>query len=232
MSRKRICVIGLGQFGSELAVRLAEVFDVLAIDYRQGIVDRLADRVQRAYCLDARQAHALGTVVDGEFDEAVVCLGESLEASILAVLFLKRIGIKSVRAKAKNDDHAEILRAIGVDQIIFPERETAHRLVQQIMTPNLMDFIPISDEYSVMELTAPEFTWGHSLGELDLRKKYNLFVVALKDSSGAQAKFLPQAGQIVEEGHILVTLATQESLKALNDAGGQELAEEEIEEVE
>ena len=149
-TRKRICVVGLGSFGRHLAQTLARDCDVLAIDQNQAIIDEAADHVQRAICLDARDFSSLASVVSSDFDEAITCMSESIETSILCVLHLKKIGVKAIHAKASNRDHAEILRAMSVENIIFPERESAERLARHIVNPNLLDFIPVSDEFMVM----------------------------------------------------------------------------------
>jgi len=131
--RKLICVIGLGQFGSELAQKLARDCDVLALDISEDRVSAIADHVQRGLIVDSRDFASLSSLVTPDFDEAIVSLGESLEASILCTLHLKRIGLKSIRAKAATEDHAEILRSVGATETIFPERETAHRIAAQIL---------------------------------------------------------------------------------------------------
>ena len=119
-------------------------------------VEAILDKVQRALILDVRDYHALSSVVTEDFDEAIVSIGESLESSILATLHLKKIGVKRIWAKATTEDHAAILRAIGASEVVFPERETARRLASQLINPNLLDFIPLHEDYRVMDVAPPD----------------------------------------------------------------------------
>ena len=139
--KKLVCVIGLGQFGCKLAKSLAVDCEVLALDLDQRRVDDIADFVQRALVLDARDLEALRAAVSPDFDEAVVSMGENLESSILCALHLSQVGVPSIRAKALTEDHASILRMVGATHIIFPERETARRVAAQIVRPNLVDYL-------------------------------------------------------------------------------------------
>lgn len=194
--RNQVCIIGLGQFGRHLARRLASMdCDVLAIDVNEAAVQDIRDAVQQAVITDVRDLEALRSVVTTDIDEVIVSLGESMEASILCTLHLKTIGIKRIRAKATTDDHAAILRAVGATDVIFPERETAERMAQRILHPDLLDYLPLSPEYRVVEINTPTSFAGRSLAELHLRKNWRLMVVAVKTANG-RIEFLP-SGELV-----------------------------------
>lgn len=216
---KRVCVIGLGQFGRELAVNFAQHAEVLAIDVNQMLVNQIADDVHRSYALDARDYAGLASVVNKDFDEAIVSVGENMEASVLAVLHLKKIGIPRVHAKAKNKDHAQILEAVGADNIIFPERDTARRLVRQLLNPNLLDFVPISDEYSVMQIAPPQEFQGKSLMELDLRRRFGIFVIAVKELVPERTHFLPGPDFVVRDDMVLVVIGQPDALQSMSSLG-------------
>lgn len=212
---ERICVVGLGQFGRHLAVELAKHCEVLAIDLQHALVDLVADDVARAVALDARDPEALREVVGPDFDAAVVAIGDNMEASILAVLHLRRIGIRRIHAKAGNRDHAEILRAVGANEIIFPERDTALRVARQFANPNLLDFIPLSEDYLVMQIAAPERFAGRTLIDLDLRRKYGVFVIAVHEHVPDRTVFLPGPELMVKPSDALVVIGRQAMLDAL-----------------
>jgi trk system potassium uptake protein TrkA len=216
---KMICVIGLGQFGSELARELAKHCEVLAIDSHADHVQEIADHVQRALIVDARDYASLRSVVTAEFDEAIVSLGRSLEASILCTLHLNRIGVKKIRAKAMNEDHAAILRAVGAIDTIFPERETAQRIAAQIVNPNLLEFIPLSEDFRVMDVAPPNSFCGHSLQELNVRERFGVFAIAVKELVPENFVFLPGPDFVVKPSDILVMIGREDDLLRLTRVG-------------
>ncbi len=213
----QIAVIGLGQFGTELARTLARQAEVLVIDRDENRVNDLAEVVQRALVLDARDAQALASVVSPEFDEAVVSMGESLESSILCTLQLKKIGVPVIRAKAESDEHAEVLKAVGATHVIFPERETAQRIGARILDPNLLDFIPLAEDYRVMEVQPPEGFGARTLGELDLRQSLGVFVVAARKGTEGKLVFLPGPDFAVDINDVLIVIGREQDLVRLQD---------------
>ncbi|MDR1520989.1 MAG: TrkA family potassium uptake protein [Planctomycetota bacterium] len=216
--RQRVCVIGLGQFGRHLAIELAKHCDVLVIDKDQAVINDIGELVQRAYCLDGRDFASLSSVVGGDFDEAVVSMSENMEASILTVLHLRRLKLPHIHAKATTRDHAEILKAIGADSIIFPERETAFRLATQLVNRNLLDFIPLSENYMVMQITPPEWAIDKTLLELNLRKLFDIFVIAVKEHVPERTVFLPGPDFVVKDSDALLIIGKRDSLEALEGA--------------
>jgi trk system potassium uptake protein TrkA len=216
---KMICVIGLGQFGSELARELARHCEVLAIDSREDRVEGIVDHVQRAVIIDARDYASLRSVVTADFNEAIVSLGGSLEASILCTLHLKRIGIKTIRAKAMNEDHAEILKAVGAKEVIFPERETAQRIAAMIVNPNLLDFIPLAQDFRVMDVAPPDAFLGHTLQELKVRERFGVFAIAVKELVPENFVFLPGPNFVVKPSDILVMIGREDDLLRLTEEG-------------
>ncbi len=218
MKRKKyICVIGLGQFGMELARELSKSCEVLAMDVNEDLVYAVADDVQRALSVDARDYASLKQVVTPDFDEVIVSLGESLEASILCTLHLKKIGIKMIRAKVISEDHAAILHSLGVQEVIFPERETAWRLAAQIMNPNLLDYVPLEAGYRVMDVAPPNSFYGRTLMELQLRQRYGVFVIAVKELVPQRFIFLPDPSFVVKPSDILVMIGREEELVKLQE---------------
>lgn len=213
--KKRICVIGLGQFGREMAKLLAKECEVLAIDLNQRIVNEIAESVQNAVRLDARDFSDLSSVVTSDFDEAIVSVGENLEASILAVLHIKQIGIERIHAKALTDDHATILKSLGADNVIFPEREASVVLSKRIITPNILDDIPLGEGHILIELSMPEEFCGKTVGELQLRKEYNVYLIAIKDYLTENTEFLPGGDFKCKPSNSIVIIGKNENIERI-----------------
>ena len=193
---------------------------MLAIDRDIQLVNVLADDVQRALCLDASDYNTLAAAVSPDIDVAVVAIGDSLEASILCTLHLKKIGVTTIHAKANSRDHAEILQAVGAQHIVYPEIEAAERLAKQIFHPNLLDFIPLAKDYLVMDLAAPDAFVGRTLAELDLRRRLDLFVIAVKAADGETFAFLPGPEKKIEAGDVLVVLGKESSIEKVEAIAG------------
>ncbi|MBU1243077.1 TrkA family potassium uptake protein [Myxococcota bacterium] len=215
--RKRIAVIGLGLFGSSLARRLVQDCEVLVIDSSQAVINEIADDVHMALRADARDYASLAAVINEEFEEVVVCIGEQLEASILCVLHLKKLGVRAVHAKAINEDHGRILKAVGATNVVFPETESAQRLARLIVNPNLIDFVELSAEISVMEVIPPVSFRGRTLMALNLRSNFQVTVIAAKDKATGQTTVIPAMDLVVGEGTSLVVLGRSDAIAALQN---------------
>jgi trk system potassium uptake protein TrkA len=217
IQKKHICVIGLGEFGSELAKELSRECEVLALDQDENRVNAVVDQVQRALILDVRDYASLSSVISSDFDAAIVGIGEDLEASILCTLHLRKIGVRSIQAKAKTEDHAAILRSVGATEVIFPERETARRLAAQIINPNLLDFVPLEADYRVMDVAPPDAFYGSSLEELNLRKRYGVFVLAIRELVPPRFVFLPDPGFVIKPSDVLVVIGREKDMADIKD---------------
>jgi trk system potassium uptake protein TrkA len=213
--KKRICVIGLGQFGSEMARQLAKHCEVLALDMDEERVNALADEVQQALIVDAKDYTTLSSLISNDYDEAIVSLGESMEASILCTLHLKKIGVPVIRAKAISEDHASILRSVGGTETIFPERETAQRIASQIINPNLLDFIPLAEGFEVIDVAPPDDFYGHNLQQLNLRERFGAFVIGVKELVPPRFVFLPGPDFVVKPSDVLVVIGHHAVLNGL-----------------
>lgn len=210
---RQVAVIGLGQFGTHLSRALTQMHcEVMAIDMNEARVAELRDDVHRAVIGDARDMEVLQSLITSSVDEAVVSLGESMEASILCTLHLSQIGVKRIRTKAVNEDHALILTAVGAHELIFPERETAERTARRIAHPTLLDYFPFAEDYRIMEIVLPKPLIGKSLGESQLRSGYNLLVLATKSSTTGQFSFMPAAEDVLKKDDILIVLGQEVDL--------------------
>ncbi len=174
-------VIGLGRFGSSIARALSEKnFEVLAIDREEAQVKAMEGIVSQAVVLNATDERSLRELGIGEFETAIVSMGDTVEDSIMITLTLKEMGVKQVIVKAKSDLHARILKKVGADRIIFPEKEMADRLAQSLASPKIFDFIEVSEMYGIVEMVAPKKFTNKTLADLELREKYKVSVVAIK----------------------------------------------------
>jgi len=174
-------VIGLGQFGSSVARSLAEKgCEVIAIDRDGDRVAEISETVAQALALDAVDEKALSALGLKDADVAIVSTGQDIEASISIVLILKEMGVREIVAKAVTDMHGTILKKVGADRVIFPERDMGERIAESLASPNVRDYSEISDTHGIMELVAPKRFWKKSMAELDLDDEFNVSAVAIK----------------------------------------------------
>jgi trk system potassium uptake protein TrkA len=216
----KFAVIGLGRFGYKLAVTLTkEGGEVIAIDSSPEPVDTIKDDVAVALCLDATDQEALRLQGIDKVDTAVVCIGERFEACVLATALLKQMGVPRVYSRVSEGLHSRILELVGADRIIHPEEDMALKVGHSLMVKNIVDIIPISPEYNVAEIKAPQAFWGKSIGVLHLRRKYrvNLIVIKQEDESGEKAIIdsLPGAESIIEKGHGLIIVGKEKDIEAV-----------------
>jgi len=209
-------VIGLGRFGSHVARSLyAGGHEVLAIDSDPQAVQRVRDEVTRAVVLDARDKERLAALGAHEADAVVLSLGEQIEASALAALHLKELGVRYLIAKAGSEDHAKLLKLIGVDEVIFPERQAAERLANRLRDANVLDYIPLGQGYSIHEITPPAEFLGKSLAELRLRNRFGVQVLALRDTRSGELLVNPGAEAVIHDRHVMIVLGADRDLDRL-----------------
>ena len=213
--KKRICVIGLGHFGWELAVSLSQDCEVLAIDRDPEVVNAIAEWVPQARALDVRDESALASVLPEDVDEAVVSMGENLESSILCTLYLKRLGVPFVWAKALSDDHAIVLKQVGADEVVFPERETARRLAARVANANLLDFVPLGVDYEVVKWRAPDSLNGQTLSDLKFRGRFGVYVLAVQRAGSNAVEFMPGPDCRLEAGDVLTVIGRRADVERL-----------------
>ena len=171
---KRVVVIGLGIFGSQLARQLYESgLEVVAIDKNRDVVQRIKDHSTKAVLADATDKEVLESIGIDAKDTVVISFGEDLSASTLLTLYLKEMKVKEIIVKVPNEDYKRILLKVGASEAIIPEREMANKVARSIISPNVLEYLPISEDYTIVELAPPTAFIGKSLADLDLRKKYN-----------------------------------------------------------
>ncbi|MCR1949688.1 MULTISPECIES: TrkA family potassium uptake protein [unclassified Clostridium] len=214
MSNKQFVIIGLGRFGSSIAKTLYSLGnDVLAIDRDEDIVQEIADSVTHAVQLDATDENALRALGIRNFDVAVVTIGDNIQSSIMATLLVKELGVKYIIAKGHSDLHAKVLYKIGADRVVLPEKDMGVRVAHNLVSANILDYIELSEDYSVMEIQALDEWSGKTLNELRLRSKYGINVMAIK--RGDDVNLSPSAEDIVEDNDVIVAIGSAEDLNRL-----------------
>ncbi|MFO8013157.1 MAG: TrkA family potassium uptake protein [Phycisphaerae bacterium] len=242
---KRFLIIGLGRFGSRLAKALTEAGqEVIAADKTEDLVERMRDEVALAVRLDATDEDPLKAQEVGDVDAAIVSIGEDFEANVLATTTLKAMGIPKVISRASTVTQRRILKRVGADEVILPEEEVADRLARQLVNPNIVEHLSLSEGHSLVQIRAPKAWHDKTLGEIDLRRKYEVNLVAIrrpvepspeevkkaeKEARKAapskepeeeaetpeQVLDLPMAHTVIREGDILVLVGATESLQNL-----------------
>ncbi|AHE95659.1 potassium transporter Trk [Thermocrinis ruber] len=207
-------VIGLGRFGYHVARTLAQGgAEVIACDVDEEKVREVSEYVSLAYVLDATDAKALKESGIANVDTAVVSVGENIEASILIVVQLKELGVKEIVAKAVNPLHGKVLEKLGVDRVVYPEKEMAIRVAHSLLAGEFIEEIPIGEKHSVFELKAFDFMLGKTLRELDVRRRFGVSVLAIK--RGENLIVNPMGDEKILPGDILVVLGTTEQLSTM-----------------
>jgi trk system potassium uptake protein len=177
----KCAVIGLGEFGRAAAMELAQNgVEVIAADVNMERVEAIKDRVALAVRLDASTEQAMHAHGIGEVDVIIAAIGANFEAQVLVVVHAKQCGIKKIVARATTPDHHRVLKAVGADEVFNPEEEAARWMVQRLLITNISSYFELAEGFSIVEVAAPPGTLGKTLGELNLRRRFRINLVAIK----------------------------------------------------
>ncbi|MEI5905984.1 TrkA family potassium uptake protein [Bacillus spongiae] len=208
---KEFIVIGLGRFGGSIVRELAEQgMEVMAIDKFEDKVNEFSSIASHAVVADATDESVLKKLGCRNFDHVIVAIGDDIQASILTTLMLKEIGVQNITVKAQNDYHEKVLRKIGADSVVHPERDMGKRIAHNIVSNNVLDYLELSDEHSIVEIVANEQLAGNSLIDLDIRAKYGINIVAIK--RGNEVIVSPQASDLIRSGDILIVIGADSDI--------------------
>ncbi len=203
--KKEFAVIGLGRFGGSICRALSEEgMEVMAMDLDEDKVNSFSAIASHAVVGDSTDETVLKSLGIRNFDHVIVAIGDNIQASILTTLILKELGVKHITVKAQNDYHEKVLNKIGADQIVHPERDMGRRIAHNIISNNVLDYLELSDEHSIMEIVASQRMDGYSLIDLDIRAKYGINIVAIK--RGKNIIVSPQATELILKGDILIVI--------------------------
>ncbi|MEH7097466.1 potassium channel family protein [Neobacillus vireti] len=211
MEKQSYAIIGLGRFGTSIASKLYEADqEVLGIDINEDRVEGGKEFVTHAVVLDSTEEDSLKSVGIRNFDYVIVAIGNDMQASILTVLLLKELGIKKIIAKALNKRHGQVLEKVGADWVVYPERDMGARVAHQILTPNVLNYIELSNEYNIEEIVIPPSMSGKSLRDFDLRAKFNLNVIAIVKNQDLIIS--PSPDQILNDGDKIAVIGRRDKI--------------------
>ncbi|SFE09547.1 trk system potassium uptake protein TrkA [Bacillus sp. OV194] len=214
MVKRQYAVIGLGRFGGSICRALSDQgMEVLGIDMDEDRVNEYSSIATHTVIADSTDEGVLKNLGIRNFEHVIVAIGENLQSSILTTLILKDMGVSKITVKAQNDYHERVLLKIGADRIIHPERDMGIRIAHQVVSKNVLDYLELSDEYSIVEMAAGEKMSGKSLQEMNIRAKYGCNVVAVKRSN--EVIVSPHADQKVEEGDVLIVIGGEKDISRL-----------------
>lgn len=210
---RRAVVIGLGIFGYHIARTLFENgFEVVAIDKNKDVIQKIRDYSTKAVLADGTDQEIMDEIGIGEDDIAIISFGEDLAAATLITLHLKQMKVKNIIVKAPNEDHKKILEKVGATEVIIPEMDVAKKLAKSLVSPNVMDYIPLSDDYMIFELAPPNSFLGKTLAQLQLRNRFNIEVIAVRDIIADHIHMVPHADFVVKDGEVLVVIGKEKDI--------------------
>ena len=215
---RQFAVIGLGKFGASVACTLAKLgYQVLAVDIDEDKVQRVADEVTHAVQADATDEDILKAIGIRNFDVVVVTIGHDVLSSILTCLILKDLGVAFVVGKATDELHGKLLEKIGVEKVVYPERDMGVRLANTLTSSNILEIIELSPDYGVAEISASSELIGKTLRDLNLRARFGVNIVAIRRTDN-EVQVSPGPDDIIKEGDVLLALGATDSLGRLENA--------------
>ncbi|MFH0919572.1 MAG: TrkA family potassium uptake protein [Fibrobacterota bacterium] len=214
---KRFAVIGLSTFGRELAINLYKMGDeVLAVDRSKEKIQDISGRVSSAVVADIKSKEVLARLELQQMDGVMVCTGMQTTTSILITLLLKELGCKNIMVKAVDDDHSRILARVGADSVVIPEIDMAVKVAQTLHSPNFLEYIKLSSDFNIVETAPPYDFIGKTIAGLDLRKKYNIHVIGIRDVITEGIVIAPAADYTIKDSDVLIVIGHENDLKKLH----------------
>ncbi|MED4124543.1 TrkA family potassium uptake protein [Halalkalibacterium halodurans] len=216
--KTQFAVIGLGRFGGSVCRELYQLgHEVLAIDTNESKVNEFTTHATHTVIANATDEKALTSLGIRNFDHVVVAIGDNIQSSVLCTLLLKELGVPNVWVKAQNDYHHRVLEKIGADRIVHPEQDMGVRIAQHLSSEKIIDYIELSDEYSIVELVATSKVADQTLADLDIRATYGATVLAIK--SGEHMNVSPLPTDIIRLNDILIVIGHNNDLNRFEREG-------------
>ncbi|HZG83539.1 TrkA family potassium uptake protein [Paenibacillus sp.] len=210
--KKQFVVIGLGRFGGTVSKELTRLgYEVMGLDRNMRKVQEYASILPYVYQADTTDENVLKELGVQNMDHAIVSIGDDLQASILTTLILKDLGVPTVTAKATSEYHRRVLERIGADHIVQPERDTGVRVAHQLTNKNLVDYLELSPEFSLVEVLAPKEMHGQTLKQLNIRARYGCNIVAIRREDN-RVIVSPLAEEKILLGDILVIIGSNQDI--------------------
>lgn len=214
--KKQIVVFGLGRFGAAVAMTLSEMgHEVLAVDSRMDMINDISHYVTQALQLDATDETAFASLDVGAFDAAVVSIGENIRDSVLISMLCKEAGVKLVVSKANDELHAKVLKKLGVDRVVFAERDMGVRVAKSLIVPHLVDLVNIGGDHALAQITVPDMWAGKTLADLDVRRKYGVSIITINRDDKVNAALTAETR--LQAGDQLLILGLQEDVERVEN---------------
>ena len=211
---KSYLVIGMGLFGAEMARQLCSLgCEVLAMDVRNDLVQQVANDVTHAVVGDGQDKEVLKALGAGDFDCAIIAIGDNLAASVLTTMNLNELNVPYIVCKAHDETHCRVLEKLGVDRVVIPEYEFAGKLARSLSRHNVLDYIELSPDYGILDVPAPLSWVGRTLKELNVRAKLGVNIIAVE--SGGATNVSPAADYKIKAGDVMVVLGDNKALEAV-----------------
>lgn len=215
---KKFVVIGVGNFGYHVARALFEAKnEVVAIDRSKDRVQAIEPHCTSAIVADVTDAETLKSLGLEEMDAVIVSTGADIKPSILICFHLQRMGVGRIIVKAEDDDHGQILEQLGATEVIRPEKDVARRLAMHLTQPNILEFLPLEEDYTIAQIDPPRSFIGKSLQDLDLRKRYEINIVAVKELVPERFLMVPGAEFVVKDSDILVIIGKTADIEKIKE---------------
>ncbi len=213
---RRVVVIGLGIFGFNIVKDLYENgLEVIAIDKNKDVIQKIKDFSTKAILADGTDKDVMESIGIHEDDVVIISFGEDLAASTLITLHLKEMKVKQIIVKAPNEDHKHVLEKVGATEVIIPEKEMADKVAKSLISPNVIDFLPLSEDYMIFEMAPPNSFLGKTIAELQLRSRYHIEVIAIRDIVSDKIQMVPKADFVIKDGEILVVIGKEKDIQLI-----------------
>jgi trk system potassium uptake protein TrkA len=213
---RRVVVIGLGIFGFNIAKDLYENgIEVIAIDKNKEVIQKIRDFSTKAVLADGTDKEVIDSIGMQEDDVAIISFGEDLAASTLITLHLKEMKVKHIIVKAPNEEHKHVLEKVGATEVIIPEKEMADKVAKSLISPNVLDYIPLSKDYTICEMVPPSSFMGKTIGNLHLRSKYHIEVIAIREILPDRLTMVPRADFVMKDSDVLVVIGKEEDIQRI-----------------
>lgn len=211
---KQYIVIGCGRFGSSVAKKMCQLGnEVMVIDKDEDSIDNIAEQVTHTAIVDVTEERDLKSIGLGNFDVVIVAISSDIRASIMATIMAKEMGVPKVVCKAKDELQAKVLYKIGADRVVFPERDMGVRVAHNLVSDNILDHIELDPEYSIVEIVIPTSWVGKTLVDLELRARYEITVLAIKN--GKSINVTPAPDEELKAGSILVVIGQSSNISSI-----------------
>lgn len=220
MGNQQFAVIGLGRFGTTIARELYEAgAEVAAVDQSEQVVEAIKNHVTTALAMNATRPEALATLAIASFDAVIVAMGKEVEASILVTALLRQQGAHQIVARASSELHAQILRLVGADEVVYPEHDVAMRVASRLLSPTLVDRVELGGALELAVLGVPSRFVGHSLRQLRLRNRYGVTVLAVHPAGQDGDIHAPEADYVFAEEDRIYIVGAEDRIQSLCQLG-------------